>query len=450
MTHIGCGRYRSVFALCGLLLLSAFFAEALAAPEAVDENTVRYLGVVTCAGSTCHGAPSPSADSRVLQNEFITWHRQDKHAKAYQVLLEPRSERIARNLGLDKASAAPLCLSCHATNAPVAQRGKRFNIADGVTCESCHGPASRWLGVHVTGEASRSDNLALGMYPTEEPRARATLCLSCHLGTSDNFATHRLLGAGHPRIGFELDTFTRIQPAHYRADNDYRERKQVASSMQVWASGQLAAASRLLELFASDKFAGSGPFPELAFFDCHACHHPFTKPRWEARADVPGGGQPGVPRINDGNLLMVLALARHTEPALATRLEAGIRQLHEAGTTSREATREAVASLVSLLGDADAALAKRSFASADMQAVLRDIVAAGARGAYRDYLAAEQAVMAIGALLDALHEAGVFDDARMSTFNERMQALYAVTADQNLYEPGRLGTELESLKSALD
>src|SRR5690606_27638381 len=109
-------------------------------------------------------------------------------------------------------------LGCHATFVPAEKRGKRFALSDGVGCESCHGPASRWLGQHVTGEASRAENIAVGMYPTEEPAARAELCLTCHLGTADRFASHRLMGAGHPRLSFELDTFTRIQPAHFRID----------------------------------------------------------------------------------------------------------------------------------------------------------------------------------------------------------------------------------------
>jgi hypothetical protein len=61
------------------------------------------------------------------------------------------------------------------------------------------------------------------MYPTEQPEVRAKLCLSCHFGTEDKFATHRIMGAGHPRISFELDTFTEIQPAHFRVDEDYKE-----------------------------------------------------------------------------------------------------------------------------------------------------------------------------------------------------------------------------------
>ena len=42
----------------------------------------QHLGVITCAGSTCHGALEPWQNSKVLQNEYITWQREDKHPKA--------------------------------------------------------------------------------------------------------------------------------------------------------------------------------------------------------------------------------------------------------------------------------------------------------------------------------------------------------------------------------
>ena len=65
------------------------------------ESKATSVGVVNCANSLCHGSASPWKDSHILQNEYITWSRVDKHAtRAYGVLMEERSQRIARNLGL--------------------------------------------------------------------------------------------------------------------------------------------------------------------------------------------------------------------------------------------------------------------------------------------------------------------------------------------------------------
>ena len=30
----------------------------------------------------------------------------------------------------------------------------------------------------------------------------------------------------------------------------------------------------------SERFKDHGLFPEFVFFDCNACHHPMTPPRW--------------------------------------------------------------------------------------------------------------------------------------------------------------------------
>ena len=41
----------------------------------------KHLGVASCAGSTCHGGVQAYKDSPVLQNEYVTWSREDSHAK---------------------------------------------------------------------------------------------------------------------------------------------------------------------------------------------------------------------------------------------------------------------------------------------------------------------------------------------------------------------------------
>jgi len=426
--------------MCSVLSLSALAQEAASEPS-------KYLGVVTCSGSTCHGAPSPLVDSKVMQNEFITWHRSDAHSKAYRVLLEEKGQKIAHNLGIENAGSAPECLSCHANNAPESLRGKRFQIADGVGCETCHGPASKWLGTHVTGEASRADNLKVGMYPTEEPSARAELCLACHVGTKDKFASHRIMGAGHPRLSFELDTFTLLQPAHFRTDADYRARKHVYPHVQVWATGQAAAAARSLDLFLSDKWQGNGVLPEFAFFDCHACHHPMTAPRWMPRAS--SGLPPGVVRFNDANMLMLLYLTKATDKGLSDELGNGLLALHKASLESREATKTAAANLKGMITKANGQIRGHAYSNDETKNILNSLVQGGINGDYWDYAAAEQAIMAIHALSDSLRDSGVFDSAKASQLEAQIKVLYTVLEDQNAYQPAKFSTELKTLQTAL-
>ena len=440
---------RACLQFAGALLL-VLAASGLGAQEVDDtpEAPAKHLGVVTCSGSTCHGAARPLTESKVMQNEFITWHREDHHARAYRSLLGEQGQRIAHNLGLESAADAPECLTCHTNFAPVEQRGKRFQLADGVACEACHGPASKWLGMHVTGEASRADNLKVGMYPTEEPVARAKLCLSCHLGNDSKFATHRIMGAGHPRISFELDTFTQIQPAHYRVDADYRSRKQVYDGMKVWAVGQVMAAERTLELFRSAKWQGNGVFPEFAFFDCHGCHHPMTEQRWAPREST--GLGPGSVQLNDSNMLMLLYLMKHLEPALADRLHGGLLALHKATTVSMDEAKKAAGDMAAVLAQVQAKVLGHAFGAADMNAVLASLVRGGISGEYQDFSAAEQAVMAMASLVDALRASGELDAARGERLGAGVKSLYAVLKDENAYEPKRLVAELQNLEQALN
>lgn len=101
-----------------------------------------FEGVASCAGSTCHGRAEGNG-AVVRQDEIATWQEPSSpagaHSRAYAVLGGRRGQQIAASLGLGNAQSAPVCLGCHATNAPAGQRGAKFTLTDGVGCESCHG-----------------------------------------------------------------------------------------------------------------------------------------------------------------------------------------------------------------------------------------------------------------------------------------------------------------------
>ena len=124
----------------GLIAALPMLATAQQAPLPQDDN-YKHQGVASCASSFCHGALNEKSTYTVLQNEYITWTRHDRHAKAYNTLLTDESKRIAANLGLKNAHTADMCLDCHADNVQDSQRGVLFDISDGVGCEACHGGA---------------------------------------------------------------------------------------------------------------------------------------------------------------------------------------------------------------------------------------------------------------------------------------------------------------------
>jgi hypothetical protein len=426
-------------------LAAATLTTAAHAQELPQFSQDAHVGVASCAGSTCHGAVQPAAKATVLQTEYITWQRQDKHANAYKVLLNDRSKRIARNLGLEAAHTADLCLDCHADN-PQAQRGTQFQISDGVGCEACHGGSARWLGIHVSGLADHAQNVAAGMYPTEDPVARAKLCLSCHFGESRKFVTHRIMGAGHPRMSFELDTFTAIQPAHYEVDEDYAKRKQVASGVRTWAIGQAIQVSELVEAMADPKMGRDGVFPELVLFDCHACHHPMSNLRWEPRAST--GLQPGIPRINDSNMLMLRIIADTVAPEQGKKLREQVLALHQASVTGPEAMTSAAKAVKATADALVDTFAKHNFGGDDVKSLMAGVIDNGLAGEFVDYAAAEQATMATGSLLATWRKLGM-DEAAFNRVNGALDKAYEAVENDESFKPTTYRSALQGLKDAL-
>src|SRR5262249_14199437 len=143
----------------------------------------KHLGVATCASSLCHGSARPLTARAVSQNEYVTWSHFDPHARAYHVLREERGAQIARRLGLKSAAEAPECLACHADTTPADERGEKFQMSDGIGCETCHGGSERWLQTHDDAPTvTHADNVAAGMRALERPEIRARLCVGCHVG----------------------------------------------------------------------------------------------------------------------------------------------------------------------------------------------------------------------------------------------------------------------------
>ena len=364
-----------------------------------------HLGVTSCAGSTCHGATTPWAGSTVLQNEYMTWEQYDPHSKAYSVLMNKTSKKIAANLGIGKAHEAKICLDCHADNVPKNKRGRVFQISDGVGCEACHGGGQRWLGLHVSGIGTHEDNVKAGLYPTEDPVKRAELCISCHFGDETKFVTHRIMGAGHPRMSFELDTFTAIQPAHYKIDNDYRKRKIVANGIQTWAIGQAIAMERRLDALLDPKRNKDGIFPELVLYDCQACHHSLMEQKWQTR---PGTGLgPGVVRFDDSNLLMLQIIVSNIDPRKGALLVQQTKILHRSTTENEVKYFAAARTLKKTSSELVALFSSHKFGKKDVSKLLDGLVDRANKAEFSDYVGAEQAIMGISAVLSTADRMGM-------------------------------------------
>ena len=123
-----------------------------------------------------HGRRSDLAFGRPSYTQWLTT---DKHAKAYEVLLKARSMQMAKNLKMtEPPSKSDRCLVCHALEVPKELRSASYKIEDGVGCETCHGQAEGWLGIHIAHRPRARGLVARGHVRHAQPgQAGREVCL---------------------------------------------------------------------------------------------------------------------------------------------------------------------------------------------------------------------------------------------------------------------------------
>lgn len=406
------------------------------------QSSEKHLGVASCASSVCHGSIRPNDKYNLPLNEYVIWSQRDSHAKAYETLLSKESKAIAAKLGLRNAHTARICLDCHADNVSKKQRGKGFQLTDGVSCEACHGGSENWIETHANKDVNHQDNVRRGMYPTADFLERANLCLSCHYGNDDKFASHQIMGAGHPRLSFELDTFQALQPAHFQIDEDYKKRKPTASHTKTWALGQIAATKTQLHLLQGRLFSQPSVFPELALFDCHACHtNSMHKLDWRRRINT-ALSRPGSVPIADGHLRMASVIASQINKSDARKLVELSQALQKASGENRQRIVNISRRLQKVVEKISSNLARKEFGHTEKQQILFNLINMGIKGNFRDYIGAEQAVMAI--------ELIIIDLDKKNQSRQQLDELYKLVKNDETYQPIQFMRALRKLKAVLN
>ena len=444
----------SFITLCfvsAVLLAASAEADAPLIPQYAGD---KHEGVSSCDGSTCHGSAGPRNDRNVMQNEYSIWVDEDRHAtRAYKVLLNKDSIRISKNLGRkQKPHQDSLCLDCHSDNPPPDKRrteNNAFRHDDGVGCEACHGGAERYLRPHDSG-STHAKNIQLGLYPTDEPVARARLCLSCHFGDRKKFVDHRLMGAGHPRQSFELALFSILQPYHWEPDDDYTKRgKQAPNDVKLWAIGQAVAVDEVLDAMSDPNRNRLGIFPELVLYDCQACHHPIDKfRRWRPRKST--GLGPGVARLNDANFLMLIQALQVVDPAGANQLRKELRTLHQATSEGRGDPAATIKKVRGTIASLLPKLEKWKVDAKVLRTLSKQILADALGGEFTDYAGSEQAAMALQSIVYSYYAESMINDATYDSLEQKeLSKLLKSVEDPDTFNPDRAKKAFQALQARL-
>ncbi|MEQ9617354.1 MAG: multiheme c-type cytochrome [Phycisphaerales bacterium] len=205
-----------------------------------------YSGNPSCAGSKCHSAADcvERDNGDCIGDEMTIAIESDPHARSYNDLFNTESKAIASAMGIGAAHESDRCLQCHAANVPAAQRGERFDIEAGNSCESCHGPSEKYLKPHEEAGWTQAQRAKLGtaglrtewgVLDTTDKAFRAEMCVACHLQIDKD-----MLDAGHPPLQFEMYAYN-----YYIYSGDYRPHWEEpfgeGVDAKLWAIGQVVA-----------------------------------------------------------------------------------------------------------------------------------------------------------------------------------------------------------------
>ncbi|MEE9213531.1 MAG: cytochrome c family protein [Thermodesulfobacteriota bacterium] len=139
------------------------------ASEPPDGPNHQFIGVIKC--KMCH-----KKEKKGFQYEIWV---ESAHSKAYESLATPEAKELGEKYGVNNPQEDSKCLRCHTTghDAPPSLKGRKYNITEGVGCESCHGAGGNYYKSKVMKGISNGsiDPRSVGLIiPNEDT------CKECH------------------------------------------------------------------------------------------------------------------------------------------------------------------------------------------------------------------------------------------------------------------------------
>ena len=340
------------------------------------------------------------------------------------------------------------CEACHGA----------FDSADG---------AIGWREAHTNSDAWRNRTPStkqdeFGFYDIRSPSSRTRMCVSCHVGDPGRgrLVTHEMYAAGHPPLpAFEMETFLRDMPPHWRVlgtkddaipqrDDDLIRKPAVVSrkflaetqdpyfanvraqdaelfermnqdfsstfdrtrSLAVSAIVTWAQSARVTAALTTDKefplIPAENRWPELANFECSACHHDLKLEGWRANRQPPT--TPGRPLLRDWSSPLFIAVCQAFNSGETPQSIQAIEDFRNSATLVHPFgdRKEINEKLIRVADQADALAKKielKPFSTEQASNLLRSIVKLGSEG-YLDYESGRHMVWALDEICRELAE----------------------------------------------
>ncbi|MBU2505411.1 MAG: cytochrome c family protein [Bacteroidetes bacterium] len=166
--------FHSVLVLVSISFLALTFSEN----NAADKKKHKYIGASKC--GMCHKKDDAGA-------QLSKWEA-SAHAKAFKTLQTEKADKIAKEKGFKTPAAkTDECLACHTTGHGEAADmfDKKFDAAEGVQCEVCHGAGDDYKSAKVMKD--RKESIANGMIHNATPKEIKAACEKCHNEKSPTF-----------------------------------------------------------------------------------------------------------------------------------------------------------------------------------------------------------------------------------------------------------------------
>jgi hypothetical protein len=348
---------------------------------------------------------------------------------------------MASILKIGPAEKSKKCLVCHALSVEPAHRAREFEVSEGVSCESCHGPASAWLGPHIQPTANHADMVRLGLVDNKNLGIRSERCLSCHLGARGMEVDHEMIAAGHPDLIFELDAYTAVEPPHWVEKN-----VDPLFGMRAWSIGQ---AVQMREgLFRIARRAHAGPWPEFSEMECITCHHALTGPEsWRQREGY-ADRRAGDPPYNLARIVVFRHFAREIDPDTTRDMEAAtvrVARLVTAMSSDRAAVESAATRAAELADKLVAEVSAARYDRARTESLLRNIASDGDMISRQGERAAEQATMTVDSLYIAVAKAGATSAETRSAIDN----LFIQVKNPSSYNAPQFAAQMRSVAATL-